>query len=137
MSHNGSESGSRLSGSSPRGYFSRKELNENNEKVESTSVHVDEVSSTVESGGGGGGDGPLDNNCGLLPNNCLPCLASTVDKKRSLSPGHPSLKKKMASKLSFKWREGQLSDLSLSEYSFLSSSLKMGNNFGFIQILVH
>ena len=53
----------------------------------------------------GGGDGPLDNNSGLLPNNCLPCLASTVDKKIPLSPGHPSFKKKIPSKLSFKWRE--------------------------------
>lgn len=53
--------------------------------------------------------------CGLLPNACLPCLASTVpsvDKKRPVSPGTPSSRKKMTSKLSFKWREGH-SNLSL------------------------
>ena len=34
----------------------------------------------------GGGDGPLDNNSGLLPNNCLSCLASTVDRKKTFKP---------------------------------------------------
>ncbi|CAN1311236.1 hypothetical protein LINPERPRIM_LOCUS28328 [Linum perenne] len=53
-------------------------------------------------------EGLLDN-CGILPGNCLPCLASTVpsvDKRRSLSSSPPSARKRAASKLSFKWKEG-------------------------------
>ncbi|KAE8696594.1 CW14 protein isoform 2 [Hibiscus syriacus] len=52
--------------------------------------------------------GLLDN-CGILPGNCLPCLASTVpsdEKRRSLSSSPPSARKKAALKLPFKWREG-------------------------------
>ncbi|KAJ7974477.1 Protein ENHANCED DISEASE RESISTANCE 2 [Quillaja saponaria] len=47
--------------------------------------------------------------CGLLPNTCLPCLASTalsVEKRRPSSPDTPSSRRKSLSKLSFKWREG-------------------------------
>ncbi|KAL5722466.1 hypothetical protein ACHQM5_005982 [Ranunculus cassubicifolius] len=54
-------------------------------------------------------EGGILENCGILPNNCLPCLASTVpslDKRRALSPGPPSSRKKAALKLSFKWKEG-------------------------------
>ncbi|TKY69759.1 hypothetical protein E2542_SST06041 [Spatholobus suberectus] len=53
-------------------------------------------------------DGLLDN-CGILPNNCLPCLASTipsVEKRRSSSSSPPNARKKAPTKLSFKWREG-------------------------------
>ncbi|PON59433.1 hypothetical protein PanWU01x14_159430 [Parasponia andersonii] len=113
LSLNGSESASRLSVSSPRGLRSR---------------NVDEVS-TVESGGGDGSAQPLDN-CGLIPNNCLPCLASTastIDKKRPLSPGAPILKRKMPSKLSFKWREGQHSDLALKSPKMLRQRLLAGS----------
>lgn len=139
---NGYESSSRLSISSPRVFFRNKELgestqtqavvpsdgqqenhkpreqlNKNNERIESSSVNVDEVSTICadESVGGDGATPPLDH-CGLLPNNWLPCLASTaptIDKRRPVSPGPPSLKKKLPSKLSFKWREGQHSDLAL------------------------
>ncbi|KAL8533962.1 hypothetical protein ACS0TY_010111 [Phlomoides rotata] len=45
--------------------------------------------------------------CGILLDNCLPCLASTVpsvEKRRSLSSSPPSMRKK-AAKLSFKWRD--------------------------------
>ncbi|KAG4152664.1 hypothetical protein ERO13_D04G136600v2 [Gossypium hirsutum] len=52
--------------------------------------------------------GLLDN-CGILPSNCLPCLASTVssvEKRRSLSSSPPSARKKNALKLPFKWKEG-------------------------------
>lgn len=54
-------------------------------------------------------EGGVLENCGILPNNCLPCLASTapsLDKRRSLSPGPPNTRKKAALKLSFKWKEG-------------------------------
>ncbi|KAL0408649.1 UNVERIFIED_CONTAM: hypothetical protein Sradi_1799300 [Sesamum radiatum] len=49
------------------------------------SVFVDEISCSA------GGDDGLLNNCGILPNNCLPCLASTVpiEKRRSLSSSPP------------------------------------------------
>ncbi|TYI87771.1 hypothetical protein E1A91_D04G159500v1 [Gossypium mustelinum] len=52
--------------------------------------------------------GLLDN-CGILPSNCLPCLASTVssvEKRRSLSSSPPSARKKNTLKLPFKWKEG-------------------------------
>lgn len=56
-----------------------------------------------------GGDDSLLDNCGILPNNCLPCLASTVhtvEKRRSLSSSPPSARKKASLKLSFKWKDG-------------------------------
>ncbi|XP_058073826.1 uncharacterized protein LOC131222681 isoform X2 [Magnolia sinica] len=45
--------------------------------------------------------------CGLLPNACLPCLVPSlpsIEKRKPSSPGPPSAKKKVASKLSFKWK---------------------------------
>lgn len=78
------------------------------------SVSVDETSS-VEGSGGRGGD--LLDNCGIIPNNCLPCLASTVptvEKRRSFSTSPPHTKKKAALKLSFKWKEGHSSSTLLS-----------------------
>ncbi|KAF9609107.1 hypothetical protein IFM89_013361 [Coptis chinensis] len=72
-------------------------------------VSLDEVSSDSVTEIAERESGVLEN-CGILPNNCLPCLASTVpslEKRRSLSPGPPSTRKKAALKLSFKWREGQ------------------------------
>lgn len=68
-----------------------------------TPVFLDEISSSA--GEMTGGDDILDN-CGLLPNNCLPCLASTVhtdEKRRSLTS---SPRKKAALKLPFKWKDG-------------------------------
>uniref|UniRef100_A0A7C9CW31 Uncharacterized protein n=1 Tax=Opuntia streptacantha TaxID=393608 RepID=A0A7C9CW31_OPUST len=57
-------------------------------------------------------DGLLDN-CGILANNCLPCLTtSTVDsieRRKSLVGSPPSAKKKAASRHSFKGRDGLLS----------------------------
>ncbi|KAI7991162.1 hypothetical protein LOK49_LG12G02286 [Camellia lanceoleosa] len=47
-------------------------------------------------------------NCGLLPNTCLACLASTVpldEKRRPQRPNPPSTRKKVALKFSFKWRD--------------------------------
>ncbi|XP_023516868.1 uncharacterized protein LOC111780618 [Cucurbita pepo subsp. pepo] len=70
-------------------------------------VFVDDISSTAGESSAKG-DGILDN-CGILPSNCLPCLASTinsVDKRKSLSSSPPSGLKKAALKLSFKWKEG-------------------------------
>ncbi|KAJ8760893.1 hypothetical protein K2173_021931 [Erythroxylum novogranatense] len=70
-------------------------------------VFLDEISSSVDESTGKE-EGILDN-CGILPGNCLPCLASTVpsiEKRRSLSSSPPSARKKSALKLSFKWKEG-------------------------------
>lgn len=70
-------------------------------------VFIDEISSTTGESSAKG-DGILDN-CGILPSNCLPCLASTinsVEKRKSLSSSPSSGLKKAALKLSFKWKEG-------------------------------
>lgn len=67
-------------------------------------VFADEISSSA--GETAGGDEGILDNCGLIPNNCLPCLASTVqndEKRRSLSS---SPRKKAALKLPFKWKDG-------------------------------
>lgn len=73
------------------------ESNQNEGKV---ATYVDESA--------GGEDMGILHNCGLLPNNCLPCLAGTAsssdEKRKSLSS---SPKKKTALRLSFKWRDGQ------------------------------
>ncbi|KAH0756265.1 hypothetical protein KY290_026535 [Solanum tuberosum] len=69
-------------------------------------VFLDEISSSAN-GSSRREDGILDN-CGILSNNCLPCLASTVapvEKRQSLSASSPSAKKKAAIKLPFKWKE--------------------------------
>ncbi|XP_058008812.1 uncharacterized protein LOC110668498 isoform X1 [Hevea brasiliensis] len=70
-------------------------------------VFLDEIASSVDENANKG-EGLLDN-CGILPGNCLPCLASTVapvEKRRSLCSSPPSARKKAALKLSFKWKEG-------------------------------
>lgn len=72
-----------------------------------TPVFLDEISSCPDESSGRE-DGLLDH-CGILPNNCLPCLASAVppvEKRRSLSYSPPSATKRASLKLSFKWREG-------------------------------
>lgn len=68
-------------------------------------VFVDEISSVDASNK----DGGLLENCGILPNNCLPCLASTVpsiEKRRSSISSPPNARKKPPVKLPFKWKEG-------------------------------
>nr|KAJ0215060.1 hypothetical protein LSAT_V11C300121300 [Lactuca sativa] len=69
-------------------------------------VYLDEISSSVDETSGRE-DGLLD--CGVIPSNCLPCLAATVpsiEKRRSLSSSPPSVRKKSTHKLSFKWKDG-------------------------------
>ncbi|PSS28689.1 Protein ENHANCED DISEASE RESISTANCE like [Actinidia chinensis var. chinensis] len=88
-------------------------LSEENEPVFRDEISVDE--------GAGRGDGLLDN-CGILPNNCLPCLATTVpsvERRPSLSSSPPSARKKAALKLSFKWREGHPNSAILSSKMLL------------------
>ncbi|XP_057542366.1 uncharacterized protein LOC130820844 [Amaranthus tricolor] len=72
------------------------------------SVYLDEISSSVDDITSKE-DKVLDH-CGILPNNCLPCLNTTtapsIEKRRSISSSPPSARKKVASKFSFKWRDG-------------------------------
>lgn len=81
-------------------------------------VFLDEISSVDANSNKD--DGLLDN-CGILPNNCLPCLASTissVEKRRSSSSSPPNARKKTATKVSFKWKEGH-GNATLCELKFL------------------
>lgn len=81
-------------------------------------VFLDEISSVDATSNKD--DGLLDN-CGILPNNCLPCLASTipsVEKRRSSSSSPPNARKKAPTKLSFKWKEGH-GNATLCELKFL------------------
>lgn len=74
-------------------------------KEKSEPVFIDEVSCSET----GGGNESLLDNCGIIPSNCLPCLASTVntvEKRRSLSSSPPNARKKAALKLPFKSKEG-------------------------------
>ncbi|XP_060214456.1 uncharacterized protein LOC132641467 [Lycium barbarum] len=83
-------------------------------------VFIDEISSSAN-GSSGREDGLLDN-CGILSNNCLPCLASTavpVEKRQSLSSNSPSARKKAAIKLPFKWKEGNPNAALLSSKALL------------------
>ncbi|KAF7809211.1 DUF1336 domain-containing protein [Senna tora] len=69
-------------------------------------VFLDEISSVDANSNKD--DGLLDN-CGILPNNCLSCLASTIpsiEKRRSSSSSPPNARKKAPIKLPFKWKEG-------------------------------
>lgn len=50
------------------------------------------------------------NNCGILPNNCLPCLVvatSTAEKRKAQSSSPPNSAKKASLKLSFKRKSGE------------------------------
>lgn len=79
-------------------------------------VFLDEISSSVDEGSGKD-EGLLDN-CGIIPSNCLPCLASTVpsvEKRRSGNSSPPRPFKKTAAKLSFKWNSGH-ANATLCEY---------------------
>ncbi|XP_076932373.1 uncharacterized protein LOC143597879 [Bidens hawaiensis] len=74
---------------------------------EITPVYLDEISSSVDDNTHGREDGLLD--CGVIPTNCLPCLAATVpslEKRTSLTSSPPSARKKVVHKLSFKWKDG-------------------------------
>lgn len=67
-------------------------------------------------------EGRIMDNCGIIPSNCLPCLASTVpsvDKRKSLDTSPPNARKKAALKLSFKWREGHSNSALLSSKALL------------------
>jgi hypothetical protein len=86
------------------------ELPKGNSESRSSVSHDDMVSiSGDDSPNPGGGGGILDD-CGLLPNNCLPCMASAVgvnEKKRALSTSPTHSMKMPSLKLSFKKKSGE------------------------------
>ncbi|KAI4383556.1 hypothetical protein MLD38_009382 [Melastoma candidum] len=87
------------------------------------SVSLDDISSSVD--GDSGNERILDN-CGIIPSNCLPCLASAVpsmEKRRSLTDSPPSARKKVASRLSFKWKEAHANSLLFSSKTLLQRPL--------------
>ncbi|KAK1425806.1 hypothetical protein QVD17_21167 [Tagetes erecta] len=69
-------------------------------------VYLDEISSSIDENAG------VDNglsDCGMIPANCLPCLANavpSVEKRRSSSSSPPNTRKKISHKLSFKLKDG-------------------------------
>lgn len=72
-------------------------------------VYVDELSNDSVDASGGEKEGGVLDHCGILPNTCVPFLASTIpsiEKRKTLDPSSPSTRKKSAMKLSFKWKEG-------------------------------
>lgn len=74
-----------------------------------TSVSHDDVASVSGEDTTHGGGRILDD-CGLLPNNCLPCIASAVgvnEKKRALSSSPTHSMKMPSLKLSFKKKSGE------------------------------
>ncbi|KAK2966960.1 hypothetical protein RJ640_002145 [Escallonia rubra] len=84
-------------------------------------VPAAEMSTHYDGESAGGEETGVLHNCGLLPNNCLPCLAGTgADEKiRSLSSSPPRTWKKAALKLSFKWKDGQTNPTVLSPRTLL------------------
>lgn len=85
-------------------------------------VYLDDISSSMNESCCKG-EGILDN-CGILPNNCLPCLACTipqpqVEKKKPISSISPNSKKKVALKHSFKWKEAHANNTLLSSKMLL------------------
>lgn len=127
LSLNGSEGASRLSVASLRDDIHGDDVDSRSKydglSNEVKPVFIDEISSVDETANRE--DGLLDN-CGILSNNCLPCLPSTVpqvEKRRSLSSSPPSARKKAALKLNFKWREGHPNATLLSSKTLLQRPL--------------
>nr|CAB3493624.1 unnamed protein product [Digitaria exilis] len=92
-----------------------------------TSVSHDDVASVSGEDTTHGGGRILDD-CGLLPNNCLPCIASAVgvnEKKRALSSSPTHSMKMPSLKLSFKKKSGEahMSSTLLSTKDFLERPL--------------
>ncbi|KAK1437790.1 hypothetical protein QVD17_03588 [Tagetes erecta] len=109
MSLNGSEGASRASIASLRDVNPGDETNPRTRcdgPNEIKPVYLDDISSSVDDSTARE-DGLLD--CGVIPSNCLPCLAATVpsvEKRTPLSSSPPNARKKATHKLSFKWKDG-------------------------------
>ncbi|XP_028801873.1 uncharacterized protein LOC114757043 isoform X2 [Neltuma alba] len=112
MSLNSIEAGSLSS------YSSSRDANHGSSTIDNTdfqckhneaneAVYVDDISSVDASNNKK--DGVLLDNCGILPNNCLPCLAVTIpsdEKRRSSISGSPNARRKASMKLPLKGKEG-------------------------------
>ncbi|XP_051148757.1 uncharacterized protein LOC127263663 [Andrographis paniculata] len=89
---------------------------------EAKHVSVDEITLSAEETAGHN-DNMFDS-CGILSNNCLPCLASAVSPIEKRGPTSPSgMKKKAALKLSFKWKEGHPAAMLVSSKTLLQRPL--------------
>ncbi|PKA57408.1 hypothetical protein AXF42_Ash013596 [Apostasia shenzhenica] len=89
--------------------YNRIHPTENLNNSKNSMSHVDVSSLSVEEAAHKDGGGMLDN-CGILPNNCLPFLitsVSNVEKKKSVSSSPPNSAKKASIKLSFKRKSGE------------------------------
>ncbi|XP_078442901.1 uncharacterized protein LOC144712476 [Wolffia australiana] len=73
-----------------------------------TSKHVliQDETSAVYAGEIAASEGGILDHCGIIPNNCLPCLVP-AEKKSSSSSSPPGSRKKSTLRLSFKWRSGE------------------------------
>lgn len=83
----------------------------NLESTEKEFVSPEDVSTISANDSTGVDNSVMLNNCGILPNNCLPCLVtttSTPEKRKTLSSSPPNSFKKASSKLSFKWKSGEV-----------------------------
>nr|GEX69291.1 hypothetical protein [Tanacetum cinerariifolium] len=107
---NGSDGSSRLSVELRRSSVHPEDIDiqskRNGPANEVEPVYLDEISSTIDDNTGTD-SGLLD--CGIIPSNCLPCLANTVPplgKRRPISSSPPNTRKKFAHKLSFKLKDG-------------------------------
>ncbi|CAM0875352.1 unnamed protein product [Alopecurus aequalis] len=99
------------------------ELPKGNLENRSSVSHEDSGDDSPPNGGGG-----ILEDCGLLPNNCLPCMASAVgvnEKKRALSTSPTHSMKMPSLKLSFKKKSGEANPSSalLSTKDFLERPL--------------
>ncbi|RRT38019.1 hypothetical protein B296_00054950 [Ensete ventricosum] len=82
----------------------------NSENTAKAFVSLEDLSIMPADANAGGHDGGISNNCGILPNNCLPCLVATVstsEKRKALCSSPPNSAKKTSLKLSFKWKSGE------------------------------
>ncbi|CAD5193873.1 unnamed protein product [Musa acuminata subsp. malaccensis] len=86
------------------------QLSVNLENTAKAFVSHEDVSVISVDENAGHSDRGILNNCGILPNNCLPCLVvatSTIEKRKSLSNSPPNSAKKASLKLSFKRKSGE------------------------------
>lgn len=105
------------------------ELSRSGENGVRSSMSHEDVPS-VSGDGSAHGAGILDD-CGLLPSNCLPCMASAAgvnEKKRALSSSPTHSMKMPSLKLSFKKKSGEAHPSSaLCKHFFISPFVKLSS----------
>ncbi|RWW43086.1 hypothetical protein BHE74_00051288 [Ensete ventricosum] len=110
------------------GLKSGEQLSMNLENTAKSFVSHEDVSVISADENAGHSDRGILNNCGILPNNCLPCLAvatSTIEKRKALSTSPPNSARKASLKLSFKRKSGEAHATSMlfSRKAFLEKPL--------------